>query len=341
MNWKRITFCVLLLIMGKAYGNSAVLDLHENLDNRGTIIFHSGYAMKIEKGKWIHNRGRIEFVRDSQGGLNVQIMGTEPRDQEDTTSGIIDYSGTFQEVTGEPNNEDAPRYLEYYIPAITSHGIVVTDTDGKQIEVFDEEKHKHKDEGSDKNIQYCNGGGIIYVTGLYGHLTDNNEANNNANKLVIFRNTRDESKLQEEIVLYDNKETSQDSPLVIEAPFANSDKYQSFTGQENEFVQTHILQVSNGYYKFNSDNREFTEPGIASGYGVEFLGGTSTICKPESVFPVNILVNGGTVEIDFTDSDTKSVTLNKEITVRDGDFNLAEGTEFIIGENGSMVFSDD
>lgn len=340
MNWKRITFHVLLLITSKTYGNSEVLDLHEDLDNRGTIIFHSGYAMKIEKGKWIRNRGRIEFARDIQGELDVKIEGTENSAQEDPTSGIIDYSGGFQKVTGEPNNtnnENAPRYSEYYIPTITSHGIVVTNTDGTGCEFFDEKKHK----GENTNIQYCNGGGIIYVTGLYGHLTDNNGENNKADKLAIFRTTSDESKLQEGIELDDNGGTYQDKPLAIKTPFANSDKYQSFTGQEKDFVQKHILQVRSGYYEFNSNNLEFTEPGIASGYGVEFLGGTSTICNPESMFPVNILVNGGTVEIDFKTADTKSVTFNKDLDVRAGDFNLAEGTEFIVGENGSMIFSDD
>lgn len=341
MNWKRITFYVLLLITSKTYGNSEVLDLHEDLDNRGTIIFHSGYAMKIEKGKWIRNRGRIEFARNSQGKLNVQIKGTEVSDQGGTTSvitsGIIDYSGGLQKVTGEPNNKGDQRYSEYYIPTITSHGIVVTNTDGTGCEFFDEKKHK----GENTNIQYCNGGGIKYVTGLYGHLTDNNGENNKADKLAIFRTTSDESKLQEGIELDDNGGTYQDKPLAIKTPFANSDKYQSFTGQEKDFVQKHILQVRSGYYEFNSNNLEFTEPGIASGYGVEFLGGTSTIRKPESMFPVNILVNGGTVEIDFKTADTKSVTFNKDLDVRAGDFNLAEGTEFIVGENGSMVFSDD
>lgn len=289
-----------------------VMDVHQDMINNGEININPDMTIKVKEGKWIINKGTINFMKSLDAAdAKFNITGTNA----ELPSGIKNSGPEFAEIDGEPEEGDAQIEDATYFNLNNLGGTIQVKAPNGGTRPLDLE--------SDCN---CLTGGTIRMEkdGLYNFLKE--DGHNNGNNVIVLRGKHD---VPNNMILLNHNEAEggvsqtggENGVLEIKNPFVNSEGYKSFTQDGNdpvEYDKSYTLGV-NGFFKFTGTNTNFNQG------KVEFMDGSSEFTSANSIFGTNDLtISGGTVNINISDVDpvvlsgrTINVTSHKDADEND------------------------
>lgn len=281
-----------------------VMNVQQDIQNDGTININPGMNITVTQGKWIINKGTINFMKplDSTGSdAKFNITGTDGEKE----SGIINKGPEFAAINGAPTVEKAQ---------IANATYFNLDNLGGTIQVKDPNNSENTRQLDASDYEEIDGGKIQMENGgLYNFLRNGGDDSLvDANNVIVLRGTHDVSN---NMILLDHREAENGagetsagaSALDIKNPFVNSTDYETFKDGNNPEVvydKSYGLKV-NGYFKFTGENTNFNQG------KVEFMDGSSEFNSANSIFGTNDLtISGGNVNINISEGDDPAVVLS-------------------------------
>ncbi|MBQ9335554.1 MAG: hypothetical protein IJS10_03355, partial [Alphaproteobacteria bacterium] len=311
-----------------------VMDVQQDIQNDGTININPGMNITVTEGKWIINKGTINFMKTLTGdgsGAQFNITGTN----DGSPSGIVNRGPEFAAINGAPTEEAAQTDGAMYFNLDNLGGTIqVKDPTTKESRALSEDDYE------------CNDGGTIQMKngGLYNFLRKGGDSHVNANNVIVLRGTHSVSNNM--ILLDHTKAEDGASPtsanegevLDIRNPFVNSDDYKSFKNGNNPQVvydKSYGLGV-NGYFKFSGINTNFDQG------KVEFMDGSSEFNSANSIFGTNDLtISGGNVNINISEGDPAVVLSGRTINVTSHKVGDEDVYGCLVVTNGNVTLDKD
>ena len=276
-----------------------VMDVKQDIQNNGTININPGMNITVTEGKWIINKGTINFMKPLTGnGANTRFNITGTNGEEGYESGIINKGPEFVQIEGAPETQT---------PIIANANYFNLDNLGGTIQVKDPGGEENRPLDLENDCNYLTGGKIQMENGgLYNFLRNGGDDSLvDANNVIVLRGTHDVSS---NMILLDHREAEDGAnetsagtgALEITNSFVNSDDYKSFKNGNNPKVvydKIYGLEV-NGFFKFSGTNTNFDQG------KVEFMDGSSEFTSANSIFGTNDLtISGGNVNINLSNDD--------------------------------------